>query len=136
MKPLLNCPYCGCSLKKFSRNKTWNEKYCPDQCVMKYHQYYFEGDFTSTKLSYIRFDTARFYVYVHFDESLPSNLARFYSLAELLAEGRATPILNNLPASKIPTWELEEIDATNNYTRTEGWLKRVDEKLFTYTLFS
>ena len=135
MKPLLNCPYCGCNLKEVKQNENWHEKYCPDHCIMEYHQYY-EGDFTSEKLSYISFHMARYYIYVYFEKGFYPNTIHFYSHRELREKGKASTILWNVPSSRIPTWELEVIDATNNRTRTREWLKEVDEKLNLYTLLS
>jgi hypothetical protein len=136
MKPLTNCPYCGCHLKECKQNENWHEKYCPDHCVMEYHQY-FEGDFTSDKLQYISFDTKRFHVYVYFEKGFYPNIIHFYSLMELKDKGLAMPVIDNLPANRVPTHELEEMANSRYQTSSQAreWLDKVDEKLHTLALF-
>lgn len=142
MKPLSNCPYCGCYLKECKQNENWHEKYCPDHCIMEYHQY-FDGDFTSDKLRYISFQTAHFHIYVYFEKGFYPNLVHFYSHKEMQAKGKASPILTNLPSDRIPTHELEDICAGDTKTiryetisQCRDWLDKVDNKLMTLTVFS
>lgn len=142
MKPLSNCPYCGCYLKSVKQNENWHEKYCPDHCVMEYHQY-FEGDFQSDKLRYISFETKRFHVYVYFETGFYPNRIHFYSLRELEEKGKAMPVIDYVPADRIPTHELEEIVDSDTKTiryetisQARAWLDKVDEKLHTLALFS
>lgn len=139
MKPFINCPYCGCNLKEIKQNEHWHEKYCPDQCMMKFHQY-FDGDFTSDKLRYITFDTARFNVYVYFDKGFYANICHFYSHNEMRLHGHAMPVVENLPANRIPVQELADIIAEypgyDHSMQVREWLARVDEKLYTLALFT
>ncbi len=137
MKPLHNCPYCGSYLKEVKQNENWHEKYCPDHCVMEYHQY-FDGDFTAPQLRYISFDTAHFHVYVYFEKGFYPNIVHFYSHKEMKAKGTAMPVIDNLPADRIPTHELEALDGTRYQTSSQAreWLDKVDKKLYTYALFS
>jgi len=137
MKPLQNCPYCGCYLSRIKQNESWHETYCSDRCSMKYHQY-FEGDFDSDKLRYITFDTPRFNVYVYFETGFYPNIVHFYSHKEMAAKGTAMPIVDNLPSSRIPTHELEEMANSRYETATQAreWLDKVDEKLHTLALFA
>lgn len=103
---------------------------------MKYHQYH-DRSFDAG-LTYINFETARFNVYVYFENGFYHNLVHFYSHKEMEAKGTAMPVIDNLPANRIPTHELEEL-ANSRYEHTSQareWLKKVDEKLYTLALFS
>ena len=133
----MNCPYCGCNLQSNYINESWYEKYCGDRCQMRYHQY-FDGNFEATKLRYISFYTEHFHVYVYFENGFFPNTTHFYSNLEMNAKGTAMPVIQNLPASKIPTHELEEL-ASGRYektSQTREWLKKVDDKLYTLALFA
>ncbi len=137
MKPLHNCPYCGCHLESHKQNEGWYEKFCPDRCTMKYHQY-FDGDFTAEKLRYISFETAHFHLYVYFEKGFYPNRVHFYSHKEMEAKGTAMPVIDYLPADRIPTHELEEMAGSGYETSSQcrAWLEKVDKKLYTLALFS
>jgi hypothetical protein len=104
---------------------------------MEYHQY-FDGDFTSDKLRYITFRTARFNVYVYFEKGFYPNIIHFYSHKEMQAKGTAMPIIDNLPSDRIPVHELEVMANSRYETAMQAreWLDKVDEKLHTLALFS
>lgn len=106
---------------------------------MKYHQY-FDGDFTSDKLQYITFETARFNVYVYFEKGFYPNIVHFYSHNEMRIHGKAMPVVPNLPINRIPIQELVDIIETNpgydHSSQVRAWLDKVDEKLYTLALFS
>lgn len=136
MKPLSNCPYCGSNLKEVVQNENWHEKYCEDRCTMKFHEY-FEGDFNSGKLRYITFETKHFNVYVYFETGFYPNIVHFYSHNEMRLHGRAMPVVNGYPSSRIPTHELEEMANSRYETASQAreWLDKVDEKLHTLAIF-
>ncbi len=137
MKPLPKCPYCGSNFENIIQNSNWHEQICPLRCNMKYSQY-FDGDFTSDKLQYIRFQTKNFYYYVYFEKGFYPNTVHFYSHKELEAHGKAMTILWGVPASRVPTDELEEIAKSRYETmsQTRAWLDKVDEKFHILALFS
>lgn len=137
MKPLSNCPYCGCYLESIKQNESWYEKYCRDRCLMKYHQY-FDGNFESDKLRYITFETKHFNVYVYFENGFYPNIVHFYSHKEMELHGKAMPVVDNYPSHKIPTYELEAWanSGLDTSTQVREWLDKVDEKLHTLALFS
>lgn len=106
---------------------------------MKYHQYYNES-FEDKELKYITFETARFNVYVYFETGFHPNIVHFYSHKEMEAHGKAMPVVDYLPADRIPTKELEEIVAAypgyDHSTQVREWLHKVDNKLHTLAIFS
>lgn len=131
----MNCPYCGCNLKKVKQNDNWHEKFCPDHCTMKYHQF-FQGDFDSGKLQYIKFHTADFHIYVYFEDGWYTNLALIYSEKEVQTHGKAGPILK-IPSEKIHTEFLEAIESSGRYNNVgiRDWLTKLNDKLNTLALF-
>jgi hypothetical protein len=61
----------------------------------------------------------------------------------MAAKGTAMPVVENLPSSKIPTHELEEICNSDTkiiryetMSQCQAWLDKVDEKLHLFALFS
>jgi len=136
MKPLHNCPYCGCALRKIHHTEKWFEKGCPDQCCLQYRQFY-GGSFDDDTLMYIVFSTADFNIYAYFEHGAYNNLAIVYSRSELADKGKAGPVLK-IPSDKIDTAFLENIESNGRYCNVGigDWRARLNEKLKLYLLFS
>lgn len=136
MKPLYNCPYCGCNLKEVSYNLAWFQKICPDQCPLKYSQFYVDS-FDNPELQYINFSTSDFNVYVYFEKSHYNNTALIYSREELNKQGKAGPCLK-IPSHSVDTAFLERIESGGRYCNfgIRDWRDKLNDKLKLYVLFS
>lgn len=136
MKPLYNCPYCGCRLKEITHNFAWFQKVCPDQCCIQYSQFYHDS-FENNELKYISFSTSDFNVYVYFEKGCYPNWAIIYSRKELYKHGKAGPVLK-IPAERIDTKFLENIESSGRYYNVgmRDWMSRLNDKLKLYVLFS
>lgn len=135
MKPLYNCPYCGCCLKEVTHNFAWFQKVCPYRCCIDYSQFYidsFEGE-----LQYISFNTPDFKVYAYFEKGHYPNTALIYSRNELNKSGKAGPCLK-IPVSKIDTAFLESIESGGRYCNVgaRDWASKLNDKLKMLLLFS
>jgi len=135
MRPLYNCPYCGCRLKEVSHNFAWFQKVCPDRCCIQYSQFYIDS--FESELQYITFSTSDFNLYVYFERGHYSNMSLVYSRKELNANGKAGPCLK-IPSNKIDTTFLEQIESNGRYCNVgiREWMARLNDKLKMYVLFS